>query len=222
VFDGFGSGQASPGSGSAAAFMGLLAAKLIITVCLKSIEKSNDEEKTKAFHYLTQECHKHYDGLRELFEADAVEFRQVVDLRKQRDTAATSDDKAKFQRLANEGLEKTSGYVLQIMDRCRQLAQHGLVVFKDGWQYVQGDSGAAVSAAIGGILSGIFIINLNLKSLRSRQFARDNAQKTQEWYAIVEELQSKAFGHVATLNLETLKAIQLELPTEAAPPSEQQ
>ncbi|KVN34055.1 hypothetical protein WJ63_04190 [Burkholderia pyrrocinia] len=35
----FGAGKASPGSGSAAALMGLLAAKLIRTVCSKSLEK---------------------------------------------------------------------------------------------------------------------------------------------------------------------------------------
>jgi len=39
LLDEFGAGNASPGSGSAAALMGLLAAKLLITVCDKSLTK---------------------------------------------------------------------------------------------------------------------------------------------------------------------------------------
>ncbi len=39
LLDAFGAGNASPGSGSAAALMGLLAVKLLITVCDKSLTK---------------------------------------------------------------------------------------------------------------------------------------------------------------------------------------
>jgi formiminotetrahydrofolate cyclodeaminase len=211
VLAGFGAGQASPGSGSAAALMGLLASKLIITVCSKSVEKSKVVNDAKDFRYVTEQCQNHYESLRELFEKDASDFREVIELKKQRDKSEPSEEKSKLQRQANDLLEKTTDYVLEIIEKCRLLAEHGLTMFERGWPYVRGDSGAAISAAIGGIMSGIFIVNLNIKILKDRQYAKDNASKTQDLYAMIEKLQARAFSQVTSLNKEAIGAIQLEL-----------
>lgn len=45
----FGAGQASPGSGSAAALLALLAAKMVITVCEISIKKAECEKHHRDF-----------------------------------------------------------------------------------------------------------------------------------------------------------------------------
>jgi formiminotetrahydrofolate cyclodeaminase len=213
VLDGFGSGQASPGSGSAAALMGLLAAKLIITVCSKSLEKKTSKEDQKEFEYIRGQCHIHYQELRELFESDARDFRQVIELKKARDSEPLPEEKAKLQRQANDLLERTTDYVLQIVEKCRLLAEHGLTVFDRGWKYVRGDSGAAISAGIGGIMSGIFILGLNLKLLKDRQYARDRASRPEELYEMVEKLQARAFGQVTSLSAEAIEAIQMEFTT---------
>lgn len=214
VLDGFGAGQSSPGSGSAAALMGLLASKLLITVCLKSIEKTSDPEEAKAFQYILEQCKNHYESLRDLFEKDAKDFRKVIDLKRERDSANSQEEKARFQRQANALLEETTNYIFQIIEKCRLLAEHGLTVFVRGWKYVRGDSGAAISAAIGGIMSGIFIVNLNLKLLRERHYAKINAPKTKDLEEMVRTLQTKAFSQVTSLNSEAIDAIdavQLEL-----------
>ena len=126
--------------------MGLLAAKLIITVCSKSLEKKTSTEDQKDFEYIRGQCHIHYQELRELFENDAKDFRQVIEIKKARDSESSPEDKAKLQRQANDLLEKTTDYVLKIIEKCRLLAEHGLTVFDRGWKYVRGDSGAAIRA----------------------------------------------------------------------------
>lgn len=214
VLDGFGAGQASPGSGSAAALMGLLAAKLIITVCSKSLEKTDSKEGRKHFEYIREQCQTHYDDLRNLFEKDARDFRKVIEFKKARDVSTSAEEKTKLQRQANDLLETTTDYVLSIIDKCRLLAEHGLTVFERGWKYVRGDSGAAISASIGGIMSGIFILSLNLKLLKERQYAKDKTSKPQELYELVEKLQARAFGQVTSLSAEAIEAIQLELSSD--------
>ena len=50
----FGAGKASPGSGSAAALMGLLAVKLLVTVCDKSATKPECKKKERVLTYIKE------------------------------------------------------------------------------------------------------------------------------------------------------------------------
>ena len=52
LLDNFGAGNAAPGSGSAAALMGLLAGKLIITVCKLSVSKESLRSEWESFKYI--------------------------------------------------------------------------------------------------------------------------------------------------------------------------
>jgi len=210
LLDAFGAGQASPGSGSAAALMGLLAAKLIVTVCTKSLEKPDCKDE-KAFRYITEQVEKELEPkLKKLFEQDAHDFDQVVALRKQRDSN-DKQEKTALSRRANELLESATDCAIEITDLCMKLIDHGIIVFNTGWHAVRGDSGAAISAAVAGVMSGIFIINLNLKALKERKYAEEKLQKCNELYAGLQNKQASAFGCVTSLNKETIDAIQLEL-----------
>jgi len=211
LLDAFGAGQASPGSGSAAALMGLLAAKLIVTVCTKSLEKPDCKDE-KAFRYITEQVEKELEPkLKKLFEQDAHDFDQVVALRKQRDSTNDKQEKTALSRRANELLESATDCAIEITDLCMKLIDHGIIVFNTGWHAVRGDSGAAISAAVAGVMSGIFIINLNLKALKERKYAEEKLQKCNELYAGLQNKQASAFGCVTSLNKETIDAIQLEL-----------
>lgn len=66
---------------------------------------------------------------------------------------------------------------------------------------------------LGGIMSGIFILGLNLKLLKDRQYARDRASRPEELYEMVEKLQARAFGQVTSLSAEAIEAIQMEFTT---------
>jgi hypothetical protein len=92
-----------------------------------------------------------------------------------------------------------------------KLIDHGVVVFDSGWHAVRGDSGAAISAAIAGVLSGIFIANLNIKTLNRRKYAADNLHRCDKLYKELAAKQTTAFACVTSLNAEALTSIQLEL-----------
>jgi hypothetical protein len=76
---------------------------------------------------------------------------------------------------------------------------------------VRGDSGAALSAAIAGVLSAIFIANLNVKTLKGRKYAADNLERCNDLYKELEAKQAKAVSCVTSLNAEAIASIQLEL-----------
>jgi len=80
LLDAFGAGKASPGSGSAAAMMGLLAVKLIRTVCLKSLEKKPDRELEVILRHILEQLADTESALVAIFEKDAREFDEIVRL----------------------------------------------------------------------------------------------------------------------------------------------
>lgn len=208
----FGSGNASPGSGSAAALMGLLSAKLISTVCKKSLEKPECKKDKKVFSYLLKQIETSIvPALENLFEKDAKDFARVVELRERRDKEKNTEKKAALSREANELLETATNYTFEIIELCMTLIDHAVVVFESGWHAVRGDSGTAISAAISGVMSGIFIINLNLKTLKGRNYSTSNIDKCKGIYDRLYTKQTKAFSCVTSLNSEAIKAIQLEL-----------
>jgi len=100
LLDDFGAGKASPGSGSAAALMGLLAVKLIRTVCKKSLEKEACAAAKPTLIYVLEQVEALEPTLVSLFEKDAREFDEIVEIRKRRDRAQSADERAKLSRRA--------------------------------------------------------------------------------------------------------------------------
>ncbi|MFP3506162.1 cyclodeaminase/cyclohydrolase family protein [Burkholderia sp. SIMBA_062] len=203
-------GQASPGSGSAAAPMGLLAIKLIRTVCLKSLEKVLDRLKETTLRHILDELAATEGTLRALFEKDATEFAEIVQLRMERDRATDPDLRATLQRRANDQLEVATDNTFEIIDSCMPLITHGVTVFQNGWKAVRGDSGAAISAAIAAITSGLFIANLNIKGLKERNYAKDKIGRCTELLALLQERQEIALSCVTSLNSEALDSLAVE------------
>lgn len=207
----FGAGKASPGSGSAAALMGLLSVKLLVTVCDKSASKPEGKKNAKVLAYIKEQVEAIEPRLVELFEKDAREFDEVVSLRISRDKATSTQEKSRLSRQSKELLETATDNAFQIIDLCMKLIDHGIVVFESGWHAVRGDSGAALSAAIAGVMSGIFIANLNIKTLGARKYANDNVARCDESYKELALKQARAYSCVTSLNAEAIASIQLEL-----------
>jgi formiminotetrahydrofolate cyclodeaminase len=212
----FGSGKASPGSGSAAALMGLLSAKLILTVCSISKNKPECKKDEAVFDIIISKIPNEIEPrLRQLFESDARDFDRVVALRRLRDQATSSREKADFSRESNELLEKATDCAFEITELCMRLIDHGIIVFDNGWHAVRGDSGAAISAAVSGVMSGIFIISLNRKTLRGRKYSHDKIGRCNELYVSMQSKQAAAFKCVTSINAEAISAVQLELAVDA-------
>ena len=211
LLDDFGAGNASPGSGSAAALMGLLAAKLIRTVCRKSLEKDECRPAEPLLRHIYGQMDSLEPKLRLLFEKDAKEFDQVVRLRIARNAATTPESKSTLSRQSNDLLEVATDNAFETVEICMTLIDHGVAVFDRGWAFVRGDSGAAISAAMAAVMSGIFIANLNIKSLRGRRYARDHIDRCSDMYAELHRKQEGAFRCVTSLNAEALESLQLNL-----------
>lgn len=210
LLDAFGAGQASPGSGSAAALMGLLSVKLIRTVCLKSLQKNPERNMEVTLRHLLDELDAIEPSLRALFEKDAGEFDEIVRLRIARDEATDPDVKSTTSRRANDLLQVATDNTFKIIDLCLPLIDHGVTVFEHGWQSVRGDSGAAISSAIAAVTSGLFIANLNIKGLKERNYARDNIDRCAALLALLQQKQQTALGCVTSLNAEALDSLAVE------------
>ena len=148
-------------------------------------------------------------NLKALFERDAEDFEEVVQLRKIRNGHSDHNTRAQWARKANDKLQEATDNLFQIVDQCFKLVDYGVVAFTKGWTAVRGDSGAAISASIAGITAGLFIANLNLRDLRDRAYAKDKTARCGELYNLLTQKQQQAFKCVTSLNSEALDAIQL-------------
>jgi formiminotetrahydrofolate cyclodeaminase len=191
--------------------MGLLAAKLLVTVCEKSATKPECKANERVLTYIKEQVQAIEPRLIELFEKDAREFEEVVSRRIARDSAISTQEKSRLSRQSKELLENATDNAFHIIEQCMKLIDHGIVVFESGWHAVRGDSGAALSAAIAGVLSAIFIANLNVKTLKGRKYAADNLERCNDLYKELEAKQAKAVSCVTSLNAEAIASIQLEL-----------
>lgn len=210
----FGAGRAAPGSGSAAALLSLLAAKMICTVCEISSRKSENKTEAGQFDFIKSSIEKEIEPrLKHLFEFDAKDFEKVVQLRRSRDLATDTFEKAKFSREALDLLETATNYTFEVGDLSLRLMGFGVYAFQKGWHAIRGDSGVALSAAMSGLMSSIFIINLNLKTLHRRKYAKENLIRCQILQKRLDELQTEAFSCVTDISAESLEFVQLDLPT---------
>jgi formiminotetrahydrofolate cyclodeaminase len=208
----FGAGKASPGSGSAAALLSILSAKMIMTVCEISSTKDDCRNSHNDFGYISKQIKEKIEPrLRELFELDARDFEKVVELRVLRDKSEDPSEKSSYSRQSLDLLETATDYTFEVADLSFLLMEYGITLFEHGWHAIRGDSGVSISAAMSGIMSAIFIINLNLKTLRRRNYSNDNLKRIQVIQKKLEEIQVRAFSCVTSISAESLDSIQLEL-----------
>jgi len=215
VLQEFGDGKASPGSGSAAALLSILSARMIITVCKISRRKDECSEFHNQFEYIAEEvADNHEKRLQEIFENDAEDFEKIVEIRKKRDKATDKVQKAKLSREALDLLEDATENIFEIAEISFKLVKYGISMYEDGWEHVRGDSGVAISAALSSIMSAVFIINLNLKTLRRRNYAAEAVERSQDLEERLNEAQANAFSYISSISSESLESIQLELNEE--------
>lgn len=209
LLDKFGSGGHKPGSGSAAALMGILSGKLVVTVTALSLTKQKYRNDWPKIEYIKGQIENEIEPeLKRLFEYDSQVFDQVIKLRVKRDQAKSEKEKRKFREEALEKLREATEIPRDICTLCLKLIDHGVGVFDIGFQSARGDTGAAVSAAVAGAMSSIFVINLNLRSFRGSEWANEMRNHCDRLHKELEEKQMEAFGRVTTLKEEDVESMQ--------------
>jgi formiminotetrahydrofolate cyclodeaminase len=167
----FGAGDHKPGSGSASAFQGMLAAQMLrtvidLTLTLEPKRKTNYQKYISQLQNIKQKIDNQiYPKLVELFQLDSEQFDNVIKLRTQRDNEVDWKKKRTLSISAEGALITSTVTPLDIAELCLELGGFAEYVFNHGFKSARGDSGVAINCAISAVASCLSIIELNLISL---------------------------------------------------------
>ena len=170
----FGAGNHKPGSGSAAAFQGMISAKLISTVISLTAE-----EKRRAIYahcvfdllgFQDEIENRIYPKLVELFLLDSVEFDKTIKLREARDNEKDEIIRNQLRREALEQLKISIAIPFEIGKLCVEIADISSYVFDNGFKSARGDSQVSLSGGVSAIAGCVAIIRLNVLSFNSDEF----------------------------------------------------
>jgi formiminotetrahydrofolate cyclodeaminase len=170
----FGKGSHIPGSGSAAAFQGMISAKLLVTV----ISLTCDEKRKKNYGAVVPELIKIqlkiveriFPELTDLFHKDSYHFDLAIKFRESRDNEKDPAIQTNLERKALEQLKLAIDIPLDIASLNIELAEMASFVFDKGWKAVRGDSQVSLSGAVAAIAGCRSIINLNLLSFGGDEY----------------------------------------------------
>jgi len=200
-----GSGGHKPGSGSAAALVGLVACKLIQTVVSLSAGRDKYQGVKAQLTLANQDI---LDDVEPLLVAavqeDSDQFDRVIMLRNQRDN---EPDKAKKRHLAEQALHElrlATDIAIRIAEACLHLADRAMLVFDLGFKAARGDSGVAISSAIAGATGALSIIYLNLTSFKGSEWAVQTRKKADELSLRAQHQQAGLLERIVRLQNEVI------------------
>lgn len=164
----FGAGNATPGSGCAAALMALLSAKLITAVARMTASRPTATGSLEEAGLIVSILDSRISPrLKELFDQDAEVFDSVIEARKLRDSSTVESEKRKHTAIASDKLREATDVLLEIVALSFEIKDFGLAIWNRGFRPAMGDAGAGISASIAAITTCILVANLNLRSARS-------------------------------------------------------
>jgi formiminotetrahydrofolate cyclodeaminase len=161
----FGAGNHKPGSGSAAALNGMLAAEMIRTVIEITKVRAAYKHLAKDLEIILKEVESDiYPELTKLIQEDSKQFGRTIEARTSRDTEEDIEQKSIFAKDALEELKVATEIPVAIAKYCIRLAEIGLYIFDRCFQSARGDSSVAINSALSAVSGCLAIINLNLLS----------------------------------------------------------
>lgn len=169
----FGAGNHKPGSGSAAAFQGMISAKLLVTVInLTKGKKSYSIHIPKLIEMESNIHNRIFPKLKQFFQEDSIQFDKTIKLGEQRDLVKDNPiEYNRFARLALKELKIAVDIPMAIAQLCIELSEIANFVFDNAFKSARGDSQVAFSGSISAIEGCLSIIQLNLLSFRSDEYA---------------------------------------------------
>ena len=201
----FGSGGHKPGSGSAAALLGLVACKLLQTVVTLSAGREHYKGVEAQLTLANQDIITDVEPLLlSAVQEDSEQFDRVIVARRLRNRATDKTERRHLSETALAELRQATEIPLRIAEACLKLVEKGLVVFDLGFKAARGDSGVAVSAALAGASGSLSIIFLNLTSFKGGEWAVGMRQKADEHALRLQALQLELLERIARLQTEAV------------------
>lgn len=213
----FGAGKHVPGSGSAAAFSGILACKLCLTVIKITREKEDYVAVEPQMNFIEAQIVNILEpALFDAFQKDSDEFDKVIQVRLQRNQETDPKKRKQLTDQARELLRPATEVPVQTCELCHSVCQHAISLFDLGFQSARGDSGTAATLALAGASGALFTCYLNLKEFRSGTWAKEIRRRCDQLLQRSTDLQLDLFSRVARLQEEGIEpsAVQLELKME--------
>lgn len=169
-----GAGNAHPGSGSAAAFQGMVSAKMISTVLTLTANSKSPhlyaDSIGEILYFQEQIENRIYPALADLFQKDSDQFEITIATRKERDS---TKDELTLNYLRRKALEELKVCIIipfDIANLCIELAEIANFVFDNCVKKARGDSQVGLSGAVSALAGCISIIRLNVLSFNSDEF----------------------------------------------------
>jgi formiminotetrahydrofolate cyclodeaminase/Zn-dependent peptidase ImmA (M78 family) len=203
-----GAGNAHPGSGSAAAFQGMVSAKMISTVLTLTANSKSPHLYAgcidEVINYQCQIESRIYPELATLFQKDSDMFEKTITNRKLRDEATEEASQNFYRRQALQDLKVCIIIPFEIAKLCSELAEIASFVFDNCVKKARGDAQVGLSGAISALAGCISIIRLNVLSFNSDEY---NYTKS-----VVQEVDSLAqnYQHLSALADYKIKVLQSE------------
>jgi formiminotetrahydrofolate cyclodeaminase len=208
----YGSGNHLPGSGSAAAFSGLIAVEILRSACKATIANPIYSAQKASFEYILLRIEDDYrKKLVELFNQEINVYDAINQLKLQRDAA---DDKKEKDRINKAIIEKDKEAVqipIGICKVCTIIIDYAFTIFESGVKETRGDAGVAISNLLSSIQGTLFVIFLNLKSHRPSKWLEEVKQQAERLTKDYHKVQGHAFKKVLELYKEGLEANQIKL-----------
>lgn len=208
LMDKFGAGNHKPGSGSAAAFQGMVSAKLISTVISLTTEEKRRKQYgsifTELLDFHDQIENSIYPNLSRLFQLDSEQFDKAIVLRIARDSEIDEIKKNQLRREALEQLKISIDIPLEIAIICKELADIAAYIFDYGFKAARGDSQVGLSGAVSAIGGCISIIRLNVLSFSADEYeyAKSVVQNVNSLNSVYEKLNNIANERIKVLQSE--------------------
>lgn len=205
----FGSGGHAPGSGSATALIGLVAANLAYTVAqLTTKRDAYKTHHTEAAVICTRIHTILIPKLTELFQRDAEAFNKVVESRVTRDNASDATEKERLSAISLSEQKLATAIPFEIANVCMELIDHAARLFDVGFRAARGDTGVALTAAVAGVLSAVFVINLNLIPFKGNYWALQRRHECDQLQQVAVEKYEAALMRVNELRAEDVDAVE--------------
>lgn len=221
LLDEFGAGKHKPGSGSAAALLGLVACKMmqtVVTVTLRNRDYSENFTQLQFVGSILSEQHEPF--FREAVQRDSVQFDRYHEAVIAKRASADPAERRRLTDRARQELMPATQIPFEIAEHGLDTAERGLIVYDLGARYARGDSGVAVSSALSCCSGALFVVYLNLLQFREGQWAttmRASADLIAERY---QTLQVEQFRRVSRIQAEGVPDPQLSLGIATEPPDD--
>ena len=212
LLDAFGKGSHIPGSGSAAAFSGLMAIELMKTVVQLSLTKKEYEKHKPEFELImNQLTHDLKPKFINYFNDDIKVFHNVSFNRRLRDNSNEIEKRNQFQKIANENLKEATNIPLDICESSLDILPTAFTIFDTGFKSARGDSGVAISNLLSSAQGALFVVFLNLKTFKKSKWKDEKMQRAVNLASRFTNLQKDAYARVITLYNENTDSQQLTL-----------